>query len=170
MDYNDSRRSRRRFDEDLEQEARAEKRIMNAKKVFFHSCLGRISCSLLLIMFLFIYFSVYQSQGYRDTPRKSSLSDAKSARRPIAFSESDREESEYETDGAEDERSPHNRIEDEEPEYEESEEEEHYEELDANTNRDSEEEEEAEVLIYYFLYSSASFPCFISCAISESHF
>ena len=34
MDYNDSRRSRHRFEEDLEVEARAEKRIMNAKKVF----------------------------------------------------------------------------------------------------------------------------------------
>ncbi|OMO51632.1 Leo1-like protein [Corchorus olitorius] len=32
MDYNDSRRSRRRFDEELEVEARSEKRIMNAKK------------------------------------------------------------------------------------------------------------------------------------------
>ncbi|XWS60456.1 hypothetical protein CRYUN_Cryun07bG0037800 [Craigia yunnanensis] len=34
MDYNDSRRYRRHFEEDLEVEARAEKRIMNAKKVF----------------------------------------------------------------------------------------------------------------------------------------
>ncbi|XVF49981.1 hypothetical protein PTKIN_Ptkin04bG0059500 [Pterospermum kingtungense] len=142
MDYNDSRRSRRRFDEDLELEARAEKRIMNAKK----------------------------PQSYRDIPRKSSSSDVKSSRRPIGFSESDREESEYETEGAEDERSPHNRIEDEEPEYEESEEEEErYEELDTNTNKASEEEEEAEVLIYYFVYSSASFPCFMSCSMSESH-
>lgn len=119
MDYNDSRRSRRRFEEDLEVEARAEKRIMNAKK----------------------------SQGYRDVPRKSSVSDVKSSRRPISFSESDREESEYETEGEEDERSAHNRIEDEEPEYEESEEEEEeerYEEADANANRASEEEEEAE--------------------------
>ncbi|TYJ05912.1 hypothetical protein E1A91_A12G196600v1 [Gossypium mustelinum] len=119
MDYNDSRRSRRRFEEDLEVEARAEKRIMNAKK----------------------------SQGYRDVPRKSSVSDVKSSRRPISFSESDREESEYETEGEEDERSAHNRIEDEEPEYEESEEEEEeerYEEADANANRASEEEEEVE--------------------------
>ncbi|XVF08947.1 hypothetical protein REPUB_Repub07fG0048600 [Reevesia pubescens] len=118
MDYNDSRRSRR-FEEDLEVEARAEKRIMNAKK----------------------------SQGYRDVPPKSSLTDVKSSRRPINFSESDREESEYETEGEEDERSPHNRIEDEEPEYEESEEEEEeerYEEVDANTIRASDEEEEAE--------------------------
>ncbi|XVF11814.1 hypothetical protein REPUB_Repub08aG0059900 [Reevesia pubescens] len=118
MDYNDSRRSRRGFEEELEVEARAEKRIMNAKK----------------------------SQGYREIPRKLSLSDVKSSRRPINFSESDREESEYETEGEEDERSPHNRIEDEEPEYEESEEEEEerYEEADANTNRALEEEEEAE--------------------------
>lgn len=33
-DYYDSRRSRHRFEEDLEVEARAEKRILNAKKVF----------------------------------------------------------------------------------------------------------------------------------------
>ncbi|XWS37284.1 hypothetical protein CRYUN_Cryun19dG0030000 [Craigia yunnanensis] len=116
MDYNDSRRSRRRFEEDLEVEARAEKRIINAKK----------------------------SQGFKEIPRKLSLSDVKSSRRPINFSESDREESEYETEGEEDERSPHKRIEDEEPEYEEEEEEEHYEEVDANTNRASEEEEEEE--------------------------
>lgn len=32
-DYYDSRRSRNRFEEDLEVEARAEKRILNAKKV-----------------------------------------------------------------------------------------------------------------------------------------
>ena len=35
-DYIDARRSRRRFEEDLEAEARAEKRIMNAKKVYYH--------------------------------------------------------------------------------------------------------------------------------------
>lgn len=34
-DYYDSRRSRHRFDEDLEVEARAEKRILNAKKVLW---------------------------------------------------------------------------------------------------------------------------------------
>ena len=102
----------------------------------------------------FIYlFCDYQSQGYKDIPHKSSLSDVKSSRRPINFSESDREESEYETEGEEDERSPHKRIEDEEPEYEESEEEEeeeHYEEVDANTNRVLEEEEEAEVFFSFF--------------------
>ncbi|XP_021286136.1 protein LEO1 homolog isoform X1 [Herrania umbratica] len=115
MDYNDSRRARRRFEEDLEVEARAEKRIMNAKK----------------------------SQGYRDIPRKSSLSDVKSSRRTIDFSESDREESEYETEGEEDERSPHKRIEDEEPEYDEEDEEEEEERDDeVDANRASEEEEE----------------------------
>ncbi|XVE54710.1 hypothetical protein DITRI_Ditri03aG0103600 [Diplodiscus trichospermus] len=117
MDYNDSRHSRCRFEDDLEVEARAEKRIMNAK-----------------------------SQGYKDIPRKPSLSGVKS-RRPINFSESDREESEYETEEEEDERSPHKRIEDEEPEYEESEEEEeeeNYEEAGANNNRALGEEEEAE--------------------------
>ncbi|GMN54263.1 hypothetical protein TIFTF001_023394 [Ficus carica] len=75
-DYYDSRRSRHRFEEDLEVEARAEKRILNAKK----------------------------SQGARDIPRKSSLSTAKSSHRPVDFSDSDRGESEYESDGEEDER------------------------------------------------------------------
>ncbi|OMO51213.1 Leo1-like protein [Corchorus capsularis] len=113
MDYNDSRRSRRRFDEELEVEARSEKRIMNAKK------------------------------GYKDFPRKSSFSNVKSSRRPIDFSESDREESEYETEGEEDEGSPHKRMEDEEPEYEEEEEEEeHDEEIDANRASEEEEEAE----------------------------
>lgn len=38
QDYYDSRRSatRRRYEEDLELEARAEKRIINAKKVYNH--------------------------------------------------------------------------------------------------------------------------------------
>lgn len=56
MDYNDSRRSRRRFEEDLEVEARAEKRIMNAKKVFSLLLLEKFShCNLVLRCFhLFI--------------------------------------------------------------------------------------------------------------------
>ncbi|XP_075663233.1 protein LEO1 homolog [Castanea sativa] len=62
-DYYDSRRSRRRFEEDLEVQARAEKRILNAKK----------------------------SQGPKDIPRKSSLPTAKSSRRPVDFSDSERE-------------------------------------------------------------------------------
>ena len=36
-DYYDNRRSQHRFEDDLEAEARAEKRIMNAKKVLFLS-------------------------------------------------------------------------------------------------------------------------------------
>lgn len=111
MEYNDSRRPRHRFDEDLEEEARAEKRILNAKK----------------------------TQGYRDIPRKSSAPAAKSSRRPVEFSDSEREESEYESDGDEDERSPpRKRIEDEEPEYQEDEDEEQEEE--ADTHEVSEEE------------------------------
>ncbi|XP_073259714.1 protein LEO1 homolog isoform X2 [Populus alba] len=107
-DYYNSRRSRR-FEEDLEVEARAEKRIMNAKK--------------------------------RDIPRKSSMSAVKSSKRPVDFSDSEREESEYETDGDEYERSPvHKRVDEPEHEYEE-EEEEHYEE-DIEVNGASEEEEE----------------------------
>ncbi|XP_076905132.1 protein LEO1 homolog [Bidens hawaiensis] len=103
QDYYDSRRSgsRRRFDEDLEMEARAEKRIMNSKK----------------------------SQGYKDSSRgKSSLHSMKQSRRPIDDYESEREESEYETEGEEDERSPPRRRadvadrydDDEEDQYEEA--------------------------------------------------
>ncbi|KAL8547124.1 hypothetical protein ACS0TY_006735 [Phlomoides rotata] len=71
QDYYEPRRSavRRRFDEDLELEARAEKRMINAKK----------------------------GHGPKDTHRKVPLPSAKSSRRPIDFSES--EESEYETEG-----------------------------------------------------------------------
>ncbi|XP_065878560.1 protein LEO1 homolog [Euphorbia lathyris] len=111
-DYFDARRSRRRFEEDLEVEARAEKRIMNAKK------------------------------GHKDILRKSSLSSVKTSKRPVNFSDSDREESEYESDGEEYERSPtRKRVEQPEQEYEE--EEERYEE-EAENDGASEEEEEFE--------------------------
>ncbi|GMY15531.1 protein LEO1 homolog isoform X1 [Fagus crenata] len=116
-DYYDSRRSRRRFEEDMEVEARAEKRILNAKK----------------------------SQGSKDFPRKSSLPTAKSSRRPVDFSDSEREESEYESDGEEDERSPpRKRAEEPVQEYEEEEEdeEEEHDEQEAEVNEASEEEEE----------------------------
>ncbi|XP_030938332.1 protein LEO1 homolog isoform X3 [Quercus robur] len=114
-DYYDSRRSRRRFEEDLEVEARAEKRILNAKK------------------------------GPKDIPRKSSLPTAKSSRRPVDFSDSEREESEYESDGEEDERSPpRKRAEEPVQEYEEEEEEEEHDEQEAEVNEASEEEEEEE--------------------------
>lgn len=108
-DYHESRRSaaRRRFEEDLEMEARAEKRIINAKKV------------------------------QKDTPRKPLV---KSSRPPIDFSDSEREESEYETDGEEDDRVPqHRRVEDleEEDEYEDDDHDE-----DAVANAASEEEPE----------------------------
>ncbi|KAK4800076.1 hypothetical protein SAY86_025441 [Trapa natans] len=94
-DYYDSRQSRRRFEDDLEMEARAEKRIMNAKK------------------------------AQREIPRKSSAAPAKSSRRPVEFSESEREESEYESYAEEEERSPpRRRIEEPEQEYEEEDEEE----------------------------------------------
>lgn len=55
MDYNDSRRSRRRFEEDLEVEARAEKRIMNAKKVLSLLFLGKCSCCNLLTVCFYLY-------------------------------------------------------------------------------------------------------------------
>ncbi|XP_048329683.2 protein LEO1 homolog [Ziziphus jujuba] len=117
-DYYDSRRPRHRFDEDLEFEARAEKRILNAKK----------------------------SQGTKDVSRKSSLQTAKSSKRPVDFSDSDRGDSEYESDGEEDERSPpRKRMEEPELEYEEDDEEDEEEhEEEAEANEASDEEEEAE--------------------------
>ncbi|XP_057951709.1 protein LEO1 homolog [Malania oleifera] len=117
-DYHESRRlaSRRRFEEDLEVEARAEKRIMNAKK------------------------------GHKETPRKSSVPAVKTSRRPVDFSDSEREESEYESDGEEDERSPpRKRTVESELEYEEEEEdEEQHDDEEAAANEASEEEEEEE--------------------------
>lgn len=99
--YYDSRRSgsRHRFEDELEAEARAEKRIINAKK----------------------------AQGLKDVSRKLSVA-PKSSRRPVDFSDSEREESEYETDGGEEERSPERRMEDSEPEWQDSEDEEQEEE------------------------------------------
>ncbi|KAL1566357.1 protein LEO1 isoform X3 [Salvia divinorum] len=96
QEYYEPRRSagRRRFDDDLEMEARAEKRIINAKK------------------------------GPKDMPRKSTFQAAKSSRRPVDFSESEKEESEYETEGEEDEGSPpHRRHEEAEQDYGEEDEE-----------------------------------------------
>lgn len=94
-DY-ESRRSggRRRFEEDLEMEARAEKRIMNAKK------------------------------GHKDIPRKSSFPVTKPSRRPVDDYESEKEESEYETEEEEEEVSPPRRRAEEPEQYDEEEEEE----------------------------------------------
>lgn len=142
-DYHDSRRSRRRFEEELEAEVRAEKRIINAKKVLLLELLSKFPFNFFHKSFvLLIPFPLgYQPQGHRDIPHKlSSLPAAKSSRRPVDFSESEREESEYETDGEEDERSPpFKRVEEPEQDYEEDEEEE------PDMNRASEDEEEAEV-------------------------
>uniref|UniRef100_A0A7N0TPH0 RNA polymerase-associated protein LEO1 n=1 Tax=Kalanchoe fedtschenkoi TaxID=63787 RepID=A0A7N0TPH0_KALFE len=103
-DYYDSRRSRRHFEENLESEARAEKRIMNAKK----------------------------PQGHRPVPRKPPPP-TKSSKRPVDFSDSERDESEYETDGDEYGRSPPRKKQEvREPEYDDEEE-----------YQDEEEEEEA---------------------------
>ncbi|KAI7729052.1 hypothetical protein M8C21_004319 [Ambrosia artemisiifolia] len=113
QDYYDNRRSRRRFEEDLEMEARAEKRIINAKK----------------------------SQGHKDTSRgKSSLYSMKSSRRPVDDYESEREESEYETEGEEDERSPPRRRADVADRYDDDEEDQYEEAL-----ADEASEEETEV-------------------------
>ncbi|KAG6584418.1 Protein LEO1-like protein, partial [Cucurbita argyrosperma subsp. sororia] len=110
-DYIDARHSRRRFEEDLEAEARAEKRIMNAKK------------------------------GTRDIPRKPSLPASKSSGRPVDFSDSEREESEYETEGEDD---AHGRVEEPEQEYEEEGEEDYERDEEAEVNEVSDVDEEAE--------------------------
>ncbi|XP_068308025.1 protein LEO1 homolog isoform X2 [Pyrus communis] len=112
--YHESRHSRRHMEEDFEMEARREKRILNAKK----------------------------SQGPKDIPRKSSLPTAKSSRRSMGLSDSEKDESEYETDGEDDE-PPHKMAEDSEPEYEDSEEEDDEEHHDAEVNDASELEAEA---------------------------
>lgn len=79
------------------------------------------------------------------------MSAVKSSKRPVDFSDSEREESEYETDGDEYERSPvHKRVDEPEHEYEE-EEEEHYEE-DTEVNGASEEEEVCESILLFCLY------------------
>lgn len=108
-DYYDSRRyaARRRFEEDLEMEAQAEKRIINAKK----------------------------KEIPRQTSVAASTS--KQSRRPVDFDDSEKEESEYETEEEEEEeeRSPPRRRAvqedqeyEEEPERDQGEEEEAYEE------------------------------------------
>jgi hypothetical protein len=98
---------------------------------------------------------VFYSQGPKDIPRKSSLPTAKSSRRPVDFSDSEREESEYETDGEEDERSPpRKRAAEPEQEYdeeEEEEEEEHEEEAEVKEASEEDEEEEAEVCPFLWL-------------------
>lgn len=114
-DYYSSRRAsaRHRFEEDLEAEAQAEKRIINAKR----------------------------SNVNKGTPRKTSLPAVRPSRRPVD-SESEREESEYETDGEDIERSPTREddgLPDEEDEYEDDEEDEDV--ADARSMSEGEEEE-----------------------------
>ncbi|RWR77214.1 protein LEO1 [Cinnamomum micranthum f. kanehirae] len=118
-DYYESRHSaaaRRRFEDDLEVEAQAERRIINAKK---------------------------HSHVSRDVARKSSLPASRMSRRPVEnLSESEREESEYESDGDEGEQSPvRQRMEEPEHEDEDDEEEEEAEEAEAN---DASEEDDVE--------------------------
>ncbi|XP_058788434.1 protein LEO1 homolog [Vicia villosa] len=114
-DYYDPRHKQRHFEDELEAEVRAEKRIMNAKK----------------------------SQGPKNIPRKSSIPPAKSSRNPLGYPY-EREESEYETDEDEEEEIPHSRTRDDdtEPEYEDSEEDD--EETAQADSAASEEEEEEE--------------------------
>lgn len=71
------------------------------------------------------------------------------------FSDSDRGESEYESDGVEDERSPpRKRVEEPELEYEEEDEEDEEEHEEAEANEASDEEEEAEVCTFSAFSSS----------------
>lgn len=149
-DYYDSRRSsaRRRFEEDLEMEARAEKRIISAKKAFYFDFISiylhrplvffYFLCCLELVHMIKVILDS-NSQGHKDIMHKSSVPASKSSRQPVDYSESEREESEYETEGEEDERSlPHGRDEDMEPEYEEEEE---HDEEEEEANEDSHGEE-----------------------------
>lgn len=69
------------------------------------------------------------------------------------FSDSEREESEYETDGGEDERSPERRMEDSEPEWQDSEDEEQ--EAEAPEGGASEEEIEVRESCYFQTFASA---------------
>ncbi|KAG1338285.1 protein LEO1 [Cocos nucifera] len=118
-DYYSSHRgasARYRFEEDMEAEAQAEKRIMNAKRSNIH----------------------------KNAPRKPAFATARPARRQVeGYSESDKEESEYESDGEDIERSPAHTREDEadhEDEYEEDEADE--EALGANSVSEEDEDEE----------------------------
>ncbi|XP_074587754.1 protein LEO1 homolog [Curcuma longa] len=111
-DYYSSRRgsARSRFEEDLEAEARAEKRIINAKKSNLHT-------------------------------NKPSLSAARSSKRPLEeYSESEKEESEYESEGEEIERSPMGAREDEQENEDDYEEEVDEEAADAISPSEEEEE------------------------------
>ncbi|KAG6412300.1 hypothetical protein SASPL_124975 [Salvia splendens] len=135
-EYYEPRRSsgRRRFDDDLEMEARAEKRIINAKKACDHYQYDKKNeTSIHMLLSLFIENLIYTLpnifywgyfQGPKDMPRKSTFQAAKSSRRPVDFSDSEKEESEYETEGEEDEGSPpHRRHEEAEQDYGEEDEE-----------------------------------------------
>ncbi|KAK7247476.1 hypothetical protein RIF29_42359 [Crotalaria pallida] len=130
--YRDSRHSQHHFEEDLEGEALAEKRIMNAKK----------------------------SKGLKDIPRKSSLAPAKSSRHPME-SEYETDGAEYErapSPQLAEDTEPEYEYEDEEEEEqeyeeevqvndasdEEGEEKEHYEEEAQVDDASYEEEEEEE--------------------------
>ncbi|KAG1365520.1 protein LEO1 [Cocos nucifera] len=117
-DYYNSRRAtsaRHRFEEDLEAEAQAEKRMMNAKR----------------------------SNILKSVPRKPSMPAARPARRQVEeYSESDREESEYESDGEDIERSPAHTREDEPDHEDEYEDEADEEALGANSSSEEDEDEE----------------------------
>ncbi|XP_058788431.1 protein LEO1 homolog isoform X3 [Vicia villosa] len=92
-DYYDPRRKQRHFEDELEAEVRAEKRIMNAKK------------------------------GPKNIPRKSSIPPAKSSRNPLGYPyEREESEYETDEDEEEEIPRSRTRDDDTEPEYEDSEE------------------------------------------------
>ncbi|CAA6657395.1 unnamed protein product [Spirodela intermedia] len=106
---------RHRFEEDMEIEAQAERRIMSAKR----------------------------NLVARDGSRKPPSAAVRSSRRVAEYSESEREESEYESDGDEGERSPAYKRAEESDREEESDEEPEAEEA-AGASAPSEEDEEEE--------------------------
>ncbi|XP_058788426.1 protein LEO1 homolog isoform X2 [Vicia villosa] len=112
-DYYDPRRKQRHFEDELEAEVRAEKRIMNAKK------------------------------GPKNIPRKSSFPPAKSSRNPVGYqNEREESEYETDEDEEEEIPHSRTRDDDTEPEYEDSEEDdEETAQADAAASDEEEEEE-----------------------------
>jgi RNA polymerase-associated protein LEO1 len=87
---------RRRFEDELEAEALAERRIINTKKV--SSCAH--DSQFYFSQTFSIYSAHFQSNMSRNVPRKPAYPPARPPRRQAdEYSESEREESEYETDG-----------------------------------------------------------------------
>ncbi|CAI8596246.1 unnamed protein product [Vicia faba] len=111
-DYYDPRRKQRHFEDELEAEVRAEKRIMNAKK------------------------------GPKNIPRKSSFPPAKSSRNPVGYRDEREESEYETDEDEEEIPPSRTRDDDTEPEYEDSEEDDEETAQTAAAASDEEEEEE----------------------------